>query len=313
MALENLVGADKFISALVPTNPTGGDDKREGDDHLRGVKNVLKNSFPNIDGAVTATDEQLSSTATPRVAIAGDTMTGSLRVPAGTALLPGLQVAQTNIGLMSVTSALGFVTGGVEKARLQAAGQGEFSVNSGGSSGGWSLANRGLVNIDGSAGAILGLSYAAARIGSLAALVSSLELGTIATTIPLIFKISGVEKARIDGDGTFLYQALEVGWRNEMATVKTAVYTLVDADRGTTIQANAGCTNINVPQMSAGSVVGVWNNSGVAMTLTATGGVAFRWGSPAVTTTPRTVGLNGLVQLWWPAAGFCVITGTGIT
>jgi hypothetical protein len=59
MALENLVGDDKFITALVDTNPTGGDDKREGDDHIRGIKNVLLNSFPNINGQVTATAAEL--------------------------------------------------------------------------------------------------------------------------------------------------------------------------------------------------------------------------------------------------------------
>lgn len=80
MALENLVGADKFISALVNTNPTGGDDKREGDDHLRGIKNVLKNSFPQVAGAVTATDSELSSVKN-KVNRAGDVMTGQLTVP----------------------------------------------------------------------------------------------------------------------------------------------------------------------------------------------------------------------------------------
>jgi hypothetical protein len=61
MALENLVGADKFLSALVPTNPVGADDKREGDDHIRGLKNTLRNTFPNLNAAVTSTPAELSA------------------------------------------------------------------------------------------------------------------------------------------------------------------------------------------------------------------------------------------------------------
>lgn len=79
MSLENLVGPDKFLSALVPANPTGGDDKREGDDHIRGIKNVLLNSFPNVNAAVTATDEELSSVV-GKVNRSGDNMTGPLAV-----------------------------------------------------------------------------------------------------------------------------------------------------------------------------------------------------------------------------------------
>lgn len=55
MPLEDLTGPDKFITSLVVTNPTPGDDPVEGDDHIRGEKNVLVNSFPNINAAVTAT------------------------------------------------------------------------------------------------------------------------------------------------------------------------------------------------------------------------------------------------------------------
>ncbi|HSC79919.1 MAG TPA: hypothetical protein VLC08_06180 [Chitinolyticbacter sp.] len=83
MALENLVGADKFLNALVPTNPTGGDDKREGDDHIRGVKNTLKNTFPNITGAVTLNQTELNAlpgAMDGKVDVAGDTMTGPLTV-----------------------------------------------------------------------------------------------------------------------------------------------------------------------------------------------------------------------------------------
>ena len=49
MALEDLVGPDKFLDALVITNPEATDVVEEGDDHLRGLKNVCINSFGAMD------------------------------------------------------------------------------------------------------------------------------------------------------------------------------------------------------------------------------------------------------------------------
>lgn len=39
-----------YISSLVSTNPTGGDNASDGDNHLRLLKAVLQSSFPNMDG-----------------------------------------------------------------------------------------------------------------------------------------------------------------------------------------------------------------------------------------------------------------------
>ena len=69
MALEDLTGADKFVGNLVITNPLSADDRREGDDHIRGIKNVLKNSFPTLAGPVNFGNYVLKT---------GDTMTGDL-------------------------------------------------------------------------------------------------------------------------------------------------------------------------------------------------------------------------------------------
>ena len=57
MALES----GTYISDLVPSNPAGTDDRSQGDDHIRLIKSTLKNTFPNVNGAVSATDEQLSA------------------------------------------------------------------------------------------------------------------------------------------------------------------------------------------------------------------------------------------------------------
>lgn len=54
-----------YIDGLVVTNPTGTDGKSQGDDHLRLIKSVLKNSFPGITGAVTVTQAQLNAVGVP--------------------------------------------------------------------------------------------------------------------------------------------------------------------------------------------------------------------------------------------------------
>jgi len=59
MALEDLTGT-KYIDSLNSANPVASDDVAEGDDHIRGIKNVLKTTFPNLDGAVNATDTELN-------------------------------------------------------------------------------------------------------------------------------------------------------------------------------------------------------------------------------------------------------------
>jgi len=50
MALESAT----YIDGLVITNPTGSDSISQGDDHIRLIKKVLKNTFPDA----TATNSQ---------------------------------------------------------------------------------------------------------------------------------------------------------------------------------------------------------------------------------------------------------------
>jgi len=59
MALEDLTGT-KYLDDLNASNPAAGDNVSEGDDHIRGIKNVLKLTFPNIDAAVNATPTELN-------------------------------------------------------------------------------------------------------------------------------------------------------------------------------------------------------------------------------------------------------------
>jgi len=57
MGLESVT----YISDLVVTWPLGTDKIRQGDDHLRNIKRAIRNTFPNINAAVTATPAALNS------------------------------------------------------------------------------------------------------------------------------------------------------------------------------------------------------------------------------------------------------------
>ena len=56
MALETF----QYIDDLVATNPTATDNVSQGDDHIRGIKTTLKNTFPNVTGAITPTQTELN-------------------------------------------------------------------------------------------------------------------------------------------------------------------------------------------------------------------------------------------------------------
>lgn len=64
-----------FISSLNENNPVGASDpKSQGDDHLRGIKHTILVTFPNITGAVNATQVQLNYSAD----LTGVTGTGNM-------------------------------------------------------------------------------------------------------------------------------------------------------------------------------------------------------------------------------------------
>lgn len=64
MGLESVT----TIKDLNPANPAPGDNKAEGDDHLRNLKKAIKNTFPNIDKPITRTADQLNVEPLPKLA-----------------------------------------------------------------------------------------------------------------------------------------------------------------------------------------------------------------------------------------------------
>ncbi len=51
MPLEDLTGPDKYFDAFNTSWPTDNDPRPEGDDHIRGIKNVLVNTFGGLTAA----------------------------------------------------------------------------------------------------------------------------------------------------------------------------------------------------------------------------------------------------------------------
>ena len=49
-----------YINDLEPDRPRGSDRISQGDDHIRNIKKSIKQTFPNVDGEVRATDEEIN-------------------------------------------------------------------------------------------------------------------------------------------------------------------------------------------------------------------------------------------------------------
>ena len=87
MSLESA----SYISGLNTSNPPVGDPVGNAADHLRLIKSVVKNTFPNITGPVTTTDVQLSGSLVP---VGGIIFFAGTTAPAGWGLCNGTTYAK---------------------------------------------------------------------------------------------------------------------------------------------------------------------------------------------------------------------------
>ena len=183
MAVEaNIESAGYFINTLNDANPVGTTSQvRELDDHVRGIKNLILNSFPNISGAVTATHTHLNYT---------DVVAGT--ATASKALVLDASKNATGIGELTGTRWNGAVTGNVtgnastasSAAQLTTARTISITGNATGSA-----------SFNGTANASISISLAANSVDSseiVADAVGSSELNTtIASSGTQNFAISG--------------------------------------------------------------------------------------------------------------------------
>jgi len=143
-----------YLDALVPTNPASTDGLAQADDHIRLLKSALKNTLPNLSGAVSATQAELnvldgitSSTSELNVLDGITATTAQLNFTAGvtsniqtqmnakaplasptftgTLVTPTANVTTVDLGDWTITQSganLVFSTGGVGKMKLDASG-----------------------------------------------------------------------------------------------------------------------------------------------------------------------------------------------
>lgn len=126
MPIETVV----YISDLNIAYPEGGDQKKTIDDHMRNLKIGIKNTFPNISGAVTPTHTELNyvdgvtsaiqtqlddkASLAQLAAVASGELALVLETGIAVTALTGTHHALTNVALSTVTlpsaPAAGFVT-----------------------------------------------------------------------------------------------------------------------------------------------------------------------------------------------------------
>ena len=91
MALET----GSYVNSLVTSNPASTDGLAQADDHLRLIKSTIKNTLPNITGAITGTQAELNI------------LDGYTGTTANLNVLSGTSVTSTELGYVGgVTSAI---------------------------------------------------------------------------------------------------------------------------------------------------------------------------------------------------------------
>jgi microcystin-dependent protein len=83
-----------YINQLNTSYPAATDGLKEGDDHIRLIKSVLKNTFPNIDGPVTASSDELNISLP--IGIITMWSGSNASIPTGWALCSGQTVARSD-------------------------------------------------------------------------------------------------------------------------------------------------------------------------------------------------------------------------
>lgn len=85
-----------YIHQLEPANPPSTDQIAQADDHLRLIKQTLKNTFPNINAPITASDEQLNGMFVMPIGAILAWYGDAASVPSGWAICNGSTVSRTD-------------------------------------------------------------------------------------------------------------------------------------------------------------------------------------------------------------------------
>ena len=113
------VETGEFISDFDPTNPLDADPKSSGPAHFHLVKEWLQNTFPNIDGEVEPTQEQLNLlSALTALSVLANATNGAAAPAALTAAADGLVLRRSGNAL--AFAAIDILGGGFAKAFVSA-------------------------------------------------------------------------------------------------------------------------------------------------------------------------------------------------
>jgi len=296
-----------YISDLNANNPGATDLKSEGDDHMRLIKSVLKSTFPNITGAVTATQATLNATYLP---LSGGTVTGDLAVNGNTTLGDASgDTVTVNASTASAPNGLTFSGGPIKTTGTISGTAGSTNFASGIGSGGFPLA----AWTYNSAATDNKIWDAYADSTKFHLRVVNDAYGSAADV--LTATRSGISVSQLDFPvASLTYNSIEVGFRGAPQNLQASNYTLVATDRGKHVMVNSPATQVTIPNgvFSTGDVVMIVNNTGGNLTIVQGSGFSLRQ-SGTSNTGNRTSLVNGVSQLIVVAPGFGNIHGAGLT
>lgn len=296
-----------YISDLVATNPLGSDLAATADDHCRIIKSAIKNTFPNINGAVNATDEELNFV---------DGVTSAIQTQLDSKLGIG-----TN---GSVSTSLIFV------APTQFTGTASFATNVGVSrseSGG--TVDLRVSNESNTASSRARLTTRVAGTSAEDAIVNYEISGGQQYTSGIdnsdsdTFKIQGGASLSASGGlsittgNVVRYDAKEIGFRNANNVQFSGNTTLSDGDRGKLHQyTGAGGHTVTVPTtgVTQGAVFPLLCNAGT-LTLSPSSGTLFWFSGAGLTTGNRSLATGAAVTIICSAnaTADAYVFGTGIS
>lgn len=264
-----------YISDLVVTNPLSSDLAATADDHLRLIKSTIKTTFPNVNGAITATDEEINFV---------DGVTAAIQTQLDSKL---------GIGANGSVSASLIFTG-----PTQFTGTASFAINLG-------------VSRSESGGTVdLRVSNESNTASSRARLTTRVA-GTSAEDAIVNYEISGGQQYtsgidnsdsdtfKIQGGASLSasaglsittgnvvrYDNKEVGFRSGEARVSTGTVTLELEDRGRVLSVD---NTVTVPANASvafptWSIVTIYNSTGGNITISPAGGVTLALAGTATT------------------------------
>lgn len=124
-----------------------------------------------------------------------------------------------------------------------------------------------------------------------------------------------VSFANVNLTGTALYNSVEIGFRGAPRAVQNSNYSLVAADRGTSLaKTNTSGIIYTVPSgtFSAGDIVLIRNNGSAGNITVAGSGVTLQLGG-STTTGDRIVAPGGIASLYFDSATTAVVSGAGVS